>query len=53
MTKSEGFIKTKGSRIQGFKWKKIEDWRVGGLATHLHFQTSNLLQKGIATHLTF
>jgi len=31
MTKSEGFKEPKDSRIQGFKWKKIEDWKVGRL----------------------
>ena len=31
----------------GFKWKKIEDWKIGGLAKHLHFQTSNLLKKRV------
>ncbi|HOS06079.1 MAG TPA: hypothetical protein PLF87_08190 [Syntrophorhabdaceae bacterium] len=41
-----GVRKAKGSRIRGFKdssGEKAEDWRVGRLANHLHFHTSNLL----------
>ncbi len=28
----QGVGEAKGSRIQGFKWRKIEGWRVGCLA---------------------
>ena len=27
----QGVGEAKGSRIQGFKWRKIEGWKVGGL----------------------
>jgi len=34
-----------GERQRVGKGRGLEGWRVGGLATPLHFQTSNLLKK--------
>ena len=44
--------KRKDSRSRGVegsseKGRRLEGWRVGGLAKPLHIQTSNLLKKGV------
>ena len=49
----QGVKDSRGQVVKRQRVRGLEGWRVGRLATHLHFQTSNLLQKGIATHLTF
>ena len=33
------------------KVRRLEGWRVGGLAKHLHLYTSNLLKRGLAKKL--
>jgi hypothetical protein len=36
MTKSEGFKESSGEKTEDWRVGRLEGWRVGGLAKHLH-----------------